>query len=89
MSFRPRPAGPVREALTSGFEVSMRRLHGWQTSGAVDTTVNIGAGAFVAAASLGIVLIYGPAAAPALAVMVPLAFVANGSYLRYRAMRLR
>ncbi|MFC5253629.1 MULTISPECIES: hypothetical protein [Streptomyces] len=86
---RPRPAGLALEALTSGFEVSMHHLREQQTSAAVDTTVKVGGGAFVAVASLGLVLIYGPAAAPVAAVMAPLALVANRSYLRYRALRLR
>ncbi len=76
---RPCPAG-----LTSGFEISMRRSPERQTPDLVDTTVNIGAGAFVAVASVGLVLIYGPAATPAVAVLAPLAYVANRSYLRHR-----
>ncbi|MEU9111116.1 hypothetical protein AB0D04_04750 [Streptomyces sp. NPDC048483] len=52
-------------------------------------TVRIGVGAFVAVSSLGIVLIHGPAAAPAVALTVPLAAVANRSYLRCRSVQLR
>ncbi|WP_169314087.1 hypothetical protein [Streptomyces piniterrae] len=52
-------------------------------------TVSLGAGVFIAVASLGIVLIYGPAAAPAVALAVPLALAANRSHLSYRAVRWR
>ncbi|GAA2330345.1 hypothetical protein Scani_34060 [Streptomyces caniferus] len=79
---RSRPAG-----LTSGFEISMRHTPEPQTPGLVDTTVNIGAGAFVAVASLGLVLIYGPAVVPAIVVLTPLAYVANRSYLARRSRR--
>ncbi|MFJ6792073.1 hypothetical protein [Streptomyces angustmyceticus] len=65
----------------------MRRTPDDQTTYLVDTTVNIGVGAFVAVASLGLVLIYGPAAAPAIVVLTPLAYVANRSYLRRREQR--
>ncbi|MEU9489446.1 hypothetical protein AB0D83_38435 [Streptomyces decoyicus] len=59
-----------------------------QTPGVVDTSVNMGAGAFLAVAALGLVLIYGPAVTPAVATLVPLAYVANRSYLRYHSLRL-
>ena len=48
----------------------------------------MGAGAFLAVAALGLVLIYGPAVTPTVATLVPLAYVANRSYLRYRSLRL-
>ncbi|MGW2628747.1 hypothetical protein ACWC2K_05360 [Streptomyces chattanoogensis] len=89
MPLHPRPAGQSPAALTSGFKISMRHVHRYQTSAAVDTTVRIGAGAFVAASALGLVLIYGPAAAPAVAAIVPLAAVANRSYLRRRTVHRR
>ncbi|AJT62100.1 hypothetical protein [Streptomyces chattanoogensis] len=89
MPLHPRPAGQPLAALTSGFKISMRHAHRRQTSAAVDTTVSIAAGAFVAASALGLVLIYGPAAAPAVAATVPLAVVANRSYLRRRTVHRR
>lgn len=80
-----RPAG----SLTSGFEISMRRTPGHQTPGLVDTTVNMAGGAFVAVAAVGLILIHGPAVTPAVAVLAPLAYAANRSYLRrYRALRV-
>lgn len=80
----PRPAG----SLTSGFEISMRRTPERQTPGLVDTTVNIAGGAFLAVAALGVVLIYGPAVTPAVAVLAPFAYTANRSYLHHRSLRL-
>ncbi|MEV5481862.1 MULTISPECIES: hypothetical protein [Streptomyces] len=65
----------------------MRHTPERQTPGLVDTTVNIAGGAFLAVAALGLVLIYGPAAAPAIVVLTPLAYVANRSYLRHRSQR--
>ncbi|MCF3143769.1 hypothetical protein [Streptomyces platensis] len=66
----------------------MRRTPERQTPGLVDTTVNIAGEAFLAIAALGLVLIYGPAATPAVAALVPLACTANRSYLRHRSLRL-
>ncbi len=82
---RSRPAG----SLTSGFEISMHHVRQSQTPAVVDTTVNIAAGAFVAVAALGLVLIHGPALTPIAAIAAPLAYVANRSYLRYRSQRVR
>ncbi|MFF9479052.1 hypothetical protein [Streptomyces sp. NPDC014733] len=84
-AYVPFPSRLVRclhKALTSGFETSMHRICQRQTS--VDTRVTIGGGAFVAAAVLGLVLIYGAPALVLVGVATPLAAVANRSAFHLR-----
>jgi hypothetical protein len=65
----------------------MHYIASWQTSRVVDTSVSIGAGAFVAAAALGIVLIHGTCTLPLLAAAVPLAVIADHSRFYHRRAR--
>ncbi|MGP4001379.1 hypothetical protein [Streptomyces sp. 8N706] len=87
MFLTPRPARPAVEALTSKFEVSMHSISQYQTSKAVDMTVNMSLGAFVALPATGHLLIHGLPAVPLVALLAPLLLAANRSYLRYRLVR--
>ncbi|UQA97298.1 hypothetical protein [Streptomyces halobius] len=52
-------------------------------------TVSFGAGVSIAAASPGVVMIYGPEVVPLVAPAASLALAANRSHLRCRAVRRR
>ncbi|WP_438484747.1 hypothetical protein [Streptomyces sp. S186] len=94
MPLHPESAGQPIGPFTSGFEVSMTCVTGRQTQNPVDIRVSPTIAPFIAVIFLGIILVYGPAAAaPAAALSVPLG-AASGLfsrlfYLRVRAARLR